>query len=306
MAASVSPGDGFIHARLLPPSRFVLPSLEFVYPLKLISTSPPAAPYLTVFLLSYGGGLVSDDKINLKILLEEHAKLCLLTQGSTKIFKRKYPSHHTSQTLAITLHPSSALLLLPDPIQPFADSYYTQHQIVDIPPDDTASFVLLDWVSEGRTARGERWDLAHFESRNEIYTTITASGHRRLLLRDALILDSEALGGEGLCGRMDGFSCVATLIVRGPRFAGLAEWALQRYTDEPRIGGKGFAVKVSEDEAQKRKWEVLWTATSVRGFVLMKVSGKELEEVRGFLKEFLEDEGSVVREFGGDALRCLQ
>lgn len=38
----------------------------------------------------------------------------------------------------------------------------------------------------------------------------------------------------------------------------------------------------------------------------MKVSGKELEEVRGFLKEFLEDEGSVVREFGGDALRCLQ
>jgi urease accessory protein len=81
MADSVSPGDGFIHARLLPPSRFVLPSLEFVYPLKLISTSPPAAPYLTVFLLSYGGGLVSDDKINLKILLEEHAKLCLLTQG---------------------------------------------------------------------------------------------------------------------------------------------------------------------------------------------------------------------------------
>ncbi|KAH0602538.1 uncharacterized protein H6S33_008619 [Morchella sextelata] len=305
MADSVSPGDGFIHARLLPPSRFVLPSLEFVYPLKLISTSPPAAPYLTVFLLSYGGGLVSDDKINLKILLEEHAKLCLLTQGSTKIFKRKHPSHHTSQTLTITLHPSSALLLLPDPIQPFADSYYTQHQIVNLPPDDTASFVLLDWVSEGRTARGERWDLARFESRNEIYTT-TASGRRRLLLRDALVLDSEALGGESLCGRMDGFSCVATVIVRGPRFAGLAEWALQRYTDEPRIGGKGFAVKVSEDEAEKRKWEVLWTATSVRGFVLMKVSGKELEEVRGFLKEFLEDEGSVVREFGGDALRCLQ
>lgn len=225
-------------------------------------------------------------------------------KGSTKIFKRKHPSHHTCQTLTITLHPSSAVLLLPDPIQPFADSRYTQHQTVNIPPDDTASFVLLDWVSEGRTARGERWDLARFESRNEIYTT-TASGRNRLLLRDALILNSEPLGGESLLGRMDGSSCVATLIVRGPRFKDLADYTLARYETEPRIGGRGFAVSREGDD-QKRKWDVLWTATSVRGFILMKVSGKDLEEVRGFLREFLEDEGSVVREFSGDALRCLQ
>lgn len=76
-----APGDGLIHARLLPPSRLVLPHLEFAFPLKLISTSPPTAPCLTVFLLSYGGGLVSADQVRLTVVCEAGAKLCLLTQG---------------------------------------------------------------------------------------------------------------------------------------------------------------------------------------------------------------------------------
>ncbi|KAI5840309.1 UreD urease accessory protein-domain-containing protein [Morchella snyderi] len=303
MPPPVSPGDGHIHARLLPPSRHVLPSLEFVYPLKLIASSPPAAPYLTVFLLSYGGGLVSNDRINLTVLVEAHAKLCLLTQadqskGSTKIFKRKHPTHHTTQSLTLTLHPSSALLLLPDPVQPFADSHYSQRQTVLLPAAEAeaaagagASFVLLDWVSEGRTARGERWQLARFESRTEIYSA--AGG--RLLLRDAVVLDGGVVGGEeegdGLCARMDGLGCVATLIVGGPRFAALGAWVVRRYGDEPRGG---------------RRWQVLWTATAVRGFVVVKVGGGRVEEVRGFLGGLLEEEGSVVREFGAEALRCLQ
>jgi len=80
---SSAPGHGVICARLLPPSRLVLPALTFQYPLKLIASSVPSARCLTVFLLSYGGGLVANDKVDLRVTVEDGAKLCLLTQGAT-------------------------------------------------------------------------------------------------------------------------------------------------------------------------------------------------------------------------------
>lgn len=194
-----------------------------------------------------------------------------------------------------------------------------------VPADDSASFVVLDWLSEGRSARGEHWALHRLESRNEVF----AGG--RLLLRDALVLDAELIGGETLRGRMDGVTCIATVIVRGPRFAGLVRYVLDRYLREPRIGARGFGGET------ERRWDVLWTAASVRGCLVVKVSGGELQEVRGFLRELLEerkeggggggggdiknedgkegtdintkdsdDHGDIVREFGEDSLRCLR
>jgi urease accessory protein len=80
---AIPAGDGLIHIRVLPPSQLSLVALNFKYPLKLIS---PAASHhakcLTVFILSYGGGLVSGDAVNLKVIVEQKAKLCLQTQGS--------------------------------------------------------------------------------------------------------------------------------------------------------------------------------------------------------------------------------
>ena len=82
---SISAGEGLIHAKLLPPSRLVLPALSFKYPLKLISPAPSrTAKCLIVFMLSYGGGLVSGDQVDLKVVVEKGAKLCLQTQGINK------------------------------------------------------------------------------------------------------------------------------------------------------------------------------------------------------------------------------
>lgn len=207
----------------------------------------------------------------------------------------------TSQHLHITLHPESALLLLPDPVQPFADSVYTQRQIVCLPADDTASFIVLDWITEGRTARGECWELSRFESRNEVFIA-TSDGRQRLLLRDAVVLEGGEVGGEGLRGRMDGYACFASMIVRGGRFKGLVGRTMEVYRKEPRIGGRGF-----EERREGKRWDVVWSAAGVRGCMVVKVQGREVEEVRGFLRGVLEEdgEGDVVREFGEDALRCL-
>lgn len=77
------PGHGQLVARLLPPSSLALPVLAFAYPLKLVSSSTAASKCLTVFMLTYGGGLVSNDEISLDVRVEPAAKLCLLTQGAS-------------------------------------------------------------------------------------------------------------------------------------------------------------------------------------------------------------------------------
>lgn len=95
-SASV-PGHGHIKLAVLPPSKPVLEVVSYQYPLKLIApaalavhgSDKNAAPTLvhTVYLLTYGGGLVAGDTINLHVDCAPTTRLILLTQGSTKIFK---------------------------------------------------------------------------------------------------------------------------------------------------------------------------------------------------------------------------
>lgn len=207
-------------------------------------------------------------------------------------------------------------------MQPFADSAFTQHQVFNLPGDDSASLVVLDWVSEGRSARGEHWDLQRFASRNEFFSAPAPapstgdlplpSPPRRLMLRDALVLEKDT---DGLRQRMDGFTVFATMMIRGPKFRRLAQCVLARFADEPRIGGRNFDNRRDFKRDMARAGGVVWTAADVRGFVLVKVSGKELEHVRALLRDLLlggggggggDGESEVLAEFGEGALLCLQ
>lgn len=223
------------------------------------------------------------------------------------------------------MSPHSALCLLPDPVQPFAASVYSQRQQFYLPKDNTASLILLDWVSEGRTAHGEKWGLARFSSRNDVYEEGHAAfpGGRRLLIRDSLILHGDEgqhnafYGSENLASRMDGLACVSTLIIRGPRFSNLASHIIARFEAEPRIGsgGKGWNWDKNRQEegSNSRFRDMLWTAANVRGVVLVKVSSKEIEQTRWFLRDLLVEGNAdkdplpdIVREFGLDCLQCLE
>ena len=131
------PGSGKVHLSFLPPSTQSLTTFSYQYPLKLISpdshtitttNSQTTHPITTIFLLTYGGGLLPTDHINLSITLNSSTRLALLTQGSTKIFKSEsqaplppsafqapstIPASSTSQIITATLHPSSSLCYLP-------------------------------------------------------------------------------------------------------------------------------------------------------------------------------------------------
>lgn len=324
-----APGHGTIHLSLLPPNTPRLRTVHYQYPLKLVSPAPVriahgAAELIhTVYLLTYGGGLVAGDVIDLDVILESHTRLTLLTQGSTKLFKSISSDVVSRQTMTVTLAPGAALCYLPDPVQPFEKSCFEQKQVYNITvPDDPGlsrgNLCVLDWVSNGRPANGENWSFFRYGSRNEVYLCQPA-GDRRLLLRDNLMLDQRALQ-TSVAHRMDGLAVYGTLVVYGSMFTALGKHFAREFKALPRIGGQKWDSGSDDEESmtdpvivnrlKRQRMEtaskVLWSVASVRGCTVVKFGAPTVEAGRRWLWTMLSDEGSIVHHFGERALLCLR
>jgi urease accessory protein len=313
----------------LPPRKQIFKSFGYQYPLKLIAPDPhtsPGPPQNTVslvFLLTYGGGLVGGDKIRLDVSLEENTRLVLVTQGSTKIFKSPARSVTSGQTLSVTIAKDASLCYLPDPTQPFAESVYEQKQTFFVDPQSTSSLCVLDWVTEGRRARGESWTLWSWKGKNEVRELPHEDSRQsRLLLRDAVMLgdnckDSVQLGA-GILDKTDGMGVFGTLILYGPTFQALAAFFLDEFKNQPRIGAKNWSdgtgpKPMSEEtsERERRSQEekasgLLWTAASTRGFVVVKFGAREIGGARQWIGDMIRRQGSIEKEFGPQALIGLR
>ncbi|EXJ94246.1 hypothetical protein A1O1_02639 [Capronia coronata CBS 617.96] len=314
------PGTGQLVLCLLPPGKQVLQKFTYQYPLKLIAPDPHHASddkHVTIaFLLTYGGGLVGGDQISLKVELQDATRLVLLTQGSTKIFKSPNRSVVSRQILDVQVGPRAALCYLPDPTQPFAESVYEQRQTFYVDPNGSSNLLVLDWVSEGRRARGESWTLWSWNGRNEV-REMDERSRGRLLLRDAVMLHDDELAGVSLLDKADNMGVFGTLIVYGSIFKHLADFLVQEFSNQPRIGAKNWAANDSTTQSENAK-EVelsrqreqqdglLWTAATVRGFVLVKFGATELDGARRWLGGLLRKEGTVEKMFGHQALLCLR
>jgi len=311
------PGHGEINVSILPPRTPSLKTCSYQYPLKLVAPDPlhvdDGTLVHTVYLLSYGGGLVAGDAVNLQISLDATVRLVLLTQGSTKIFISQKPDVITKQVVDVSLSNGSALCYLPDPVQPFAQSAFEQRQNYHLPSLHGANLCVCDWVCRGRSARGENWNFWQYTSKNEVWFSPSGSPKQRLLLRDNVLLEDGTLTGS-FAGRMDQMGAYGTLIIYGPMLEGLGKFFMQEFEDMPRIGARNWDGEAEDDansprkrrEAQEKKDGLLWSAAQIRGFVLIKFGAKEVEGAKRWLLAMLREEGSVERWFGERALMCLR
>ncbi|KAL2017576.1 hypothetical protein VTK56DRAFT_1949 [Thermocarpiscus australiensis] len=321
--SSSAAGEGRIVARLLPEGVSGLEAFTYQYPLKLISPSRPSeTKSVLVFLLSYGGGLVGGDKVNLSIDVCAGAKLSLVTQGHTKVFKSATPDIVTRQTLHVHVAAEAALCLLPDPVQPFEGSVYEQIQVFRLARN--ASLCLLDWVTQGRTARGEDWSFVRWVGRNEVWMVADdGAAGGRLLVRDAVILDSNPSHPQlpTLRESMHAVGVIGTLVLRGPLMKSLGEFFLAEFAALPRIGARDFRddARVAADapSSPREKWradrlqmekesKLLWSAANVRGCVVVKFGAPAVEAGRLWIGSMLAEEGSISSHFGDHALMCVR
>ncbi|KAL1840221.1 hypothetical protein VTJ49DRAFT_704 [Mycothermus thermophilus] len=337
-------GEGLIVAALLPQGHSGLEAMTFQYPLKLITAMrPPETKSALVFLLTYGGGLVGGDRVSLAIEVRPGARLSLATQGHTKIFKSPSPDVVTRQLMRVDVATGGALCLLPDPVQPFAESVYNQVQIFRMARG--ASLCLLDWVTQGRRAFGEDWSFVRWTGRNEVWLAegseeddkkkkkktenedgpgMVEKGDR-LLVRDSVVLDSRGAHPQfpSLRETMHGLAVTGTLVLRGPLVKALGDFFLAEFAALPRLGARDWRsdseakLKQQETLAPKEQWRaerlrmekehrVLWSAASVRGCVVVKFAAPDFEAGRRWIGSMLAEEGSIAQHFGEQALMCVR
>lgn len=168
-------------------------------PLRFLRPTFPGTTSATVCLVTFGGGLVGGDEVELDVEVERSATLVIFTQSSTKVFRGT-----SRQVLRAKVE--GTLVVLPDPVSAFAGARYTQRIDVDLAADGAC--VVLDGFTSGRAAFGDRWAMSALDLR----TTITHGG--RTVLRDALRLDTADGSIADRAGHLEAF---ATLVAVGRR-----------------------------------------------------------------------------------------
>jgi urease accessory protein len=154
-----------------------------------------------VFTSTFGGGLLGGDAVHLQIDVGNGAAALLQTQASTKVYRSP---RGASSKLEARVGAGGQLLVMPDPVVCFAGAAFEQAQQVDVQAG--GSLVLMDWITAGRRASGERWAFDRYASR----LSVDYAG--RAVLRDALLLSP----AEGpLANRMGRFNCVCAIVIVG-------------------------------------------------------------------------------------------
>jgi urease accessory protein len=161
-----------------------------------------------VYSATLGGGLVGGDEIRTTLEVGAGARALVATQASTKVYRSLRPA---SQHISGFLDDDALLAVVPDPIVCFAGAHFSQEQRYDLRA--RANLVLVDWMSSGRHAIGERWAFRHYASRIDV----RRAGKR--ILYDAVLL-SDADGG--ISERLGRFDVCLTALVTGPDVAAAA------------------------------------------------------------------------------------
>ena len=176
-----------------------------------------------------------------------------------------------SQQLHAHVAGDSLLVLLPDPVTPFAASHYTQEQHIDLSPG--ATLVAIDWMTAGRVSSGERWQFTSYASR----TWLRRDG--RLILHDATLLSNDDPGDVDtddahgdVARRMGRFNCMAWAIAIGPAV---------------RAAAARLAGSLGEAPVPRRADLLLSAAPLEDDGVLLRVAGTSAQQVGAVLKQHL-------------------
>jgi urease accessory protein len=134
-----------------------------------------------VYLLTPTGGMLGGDRLDIHIVLEPGAQVCLTTASATKV----HPSLDlpAEQDLVIELGPGSSLEYLPEPTILFREGRWRQHTIVRRAAD--SRLLLTEGWSAGRVARHEVFAFSSLDTTLEVYTAERLSLFDRMRLHPA-------------------------------------------------------------------------------------------------------------------------
>ena len=210
-----------------------------------------------IYTSSFGGGLVDGDRIELDIEVGSGAAAYVSTQASTKVYRS---ARGTATEVRALVAAGGTLVVMPDPVVCFANSRYTQIQRFDIAA--RARLIVVDWLSSGRMASGERWQFDEYVSRLQVRVDGALVVHDTLALRAA----------DGpLVSRLGRFDVLALAVVLG---------------EDLRATSKAIVEQVARTPVTRRD-DLIVAASPVGAGCLLRIAGRSVEDVGRVLREYL-------------------
>jgi urease accessory protein len=221
-----------------------------------------------IYASSYGGGLVDGDCVSLEAVVGRGSAAYISTQASTKVYRS---FRGTEARVRAQVASGALLVVAPDPVVCFAGSRYRQQQTFAVAPD--GGLALVDWITSGRRASGERWQFDEYVARTELVV-----GGRRALCET---LTLRAAHGD-LPSRLDRFDVLALVVLAGGLLDAHARAIMKRVERTP----------------VSRKARLAMSAAPLRtGGCVVRIAGPSMEEtgaviarVLGFVPDLLGDD----------------
>jgi urease accessory protein len=193
--------DGFLRLRferrgartILGKSRFTLP-LQAMTPL----TLDDGTAYL--MLLNPTGGVLGGDHLVTEIIQEAGTHVSLTTPSATRIYRTAGRPAILETT--IKLGEGASLEYLPDHVIPHAHSALCQSLRLEMAAGSRV--MVLDSMTSGRVAHGERWSFTEMDSRTEVFLC----GKPAFLNRTRIVPGFRNPRETGLMEEFDYISCV--------------------------------------------------------------------------------------------------
>lgn len=253
---SPSPGTGILDVARVD-RRSVVRRAYATSPLRLL-TPRNHGDAAWVYASSYGGGLVGGDALRLQISIAAGATAFVSSQASTKVYR----SHdHCSSLLDATVASGGHLVLWPDPVVCYAGSTFRQVQRVALAAD--AALVLVDTMTSGRRASGERWQFVEYANR------LSVSYDGRSVLFDATRLS--ASDGD-LGARMGRFDVLSSVTIIGARF---------------QTEARAIVASVAAQPIERRADGLISASPIGDVGCLLRVVGQSIEQVGGVIRRYL-------------------
>ncbi|XP_050413908.1 uncharacterized protein LOC126828265 [Patella vulgata] len=200
--------------------------IKHSYPLKfLIPQYASETNCCWVYPITYGGGLVEGDHIDIAVHIKQNCCAVITSQESTKVYSCE-KNIITKQMLQYQVDDHALLCLLGDPVVCFKGASYTQSQEIHMTSE--GSIVLLDLLSAGRIARGESWQFTSFKNSLLVY------------IDDQPVLNEvnhlESTPWLSVHASMSEYEILGTCIVIGNNVKNLVEILCKKYSAQKKIG----------------------------------------------------------------------
>ena len=185
---------------------FVSPPFR-VMPVGQIKTD--GAAYLMI--VSSSPGILDGDRYELKITVEENARLQLQSQSYQRLF---HMEGEASQQMHILMERGSDFSFVGHPIVPHQNSTFKSRTHVTLAGG--CGFLMSEIITCGRKHHGEVFRFTHFQNLIEVYDG------KRLILKDNILLQPERMPVASI-GQLEQFTHQGTLIYLNTKNKGVSE-----------------------------------------------------------------------------------